>query len=155
MMPFGLKNSTAIFSRVVVKAFKEFLHKFLEAYLDEWTVFSLLKNHVECLSLMLDKCKQCQIYLNLKKCIFFSLFGVLLGHIVCKQGLLVDPSKIAIIVDFPPPTSVKQLHTTLGHTGYYRKFIKGYAQITGPMENLLRNVVILVGQKNANSASTH
>jgi hypothetical protein len=76
--------------------------------------------------------------LNLKKCNFFSLFGVLLGHIVCKQGLLVDPSKIAIIVDLPTPTSVKQLRTTLGHTSYYRKFIKGYAQITMPMDNLLK-----------------
>jgi hypothetical protein len=101
VMPFGLKNAPSIFSRVVVEAFKDFLHKFLEAYFDNWTIFSLLKNHIECLRLMLDKCKQCQIYLNLKKCIF--PFGVLLGHIVCKQGLLVDRSKIAIIVDLPPP----------------------------------------------------
>jgi hypothetical protein len=57
---------------------------------------------------------------------------------VCKKGLLVDPSKIAIIVDFPPPTLVKQLCTYLGHTGYYRKFIKGYAKITAPMENILK-----------------
>jgi hypothetical protein len=56
---------------------------------------------------MLDKCRQCQISLKLKKCIFFSPFGVFLGHIVCKQGLLVDPSKIAIIVDQTPPTSVR------------------------------------------------
>jgi hypothetical protein len=76
--------------------------------------------------------------LNLKKCILFSPFGVLLGHIVCKQGFLVDPSKIFIIVDLPRPTSVKQLHTALGHTGYYKKFIKGYAQITTPMEKLLK-----------------
>jgi hypothetical protein len=74
----------------------------------------------------------------MKKCIFFSPFGVLLGHIVCKQGLLVDPSKIAIIVDLPPPTLVKQLCTTLGHTGYYKKFIKGYALIKTPMEKLLK-----------------
>jgi hypothetical protein len=107
VMPFGLKNSPTIFSRVVVEAFKEFLHKFLEAYFDDWTVFSLLKNHIECLRLMLEKCRQCQIALNLKKCIFFSTFGMLLGHIVCKQGLLVDPSKFSIIVDLPPPTLVK------------------------------------------------
>jgi hypothetical protein len=136
-MPFGLKNAPAIFSKVVVEAFKEFLHKFLEAYFDDWTVFSLLKNHIKCLRLMLDKCKKCQIDLNLNKCIFFSPFGVLLGNIVCKQGLLVDPSKISIIVDLPPPTLVKQLCTMLGHTGYYRKFIKGYSQITAPMENIL------------------
>jgi hypothetical protein len=136
-MPFGLKNAPTIFSRVVVKAFKDFLHKFLEAYFDDWIVFSLLKDHIECLRLMLDKCRKCQISLNLKKCILFSSFGVLLGHIVCKHGLLVDPSTIVIIVDLPLPTSVRQLGTTLGHTGYYKKFIKGYAQIKTPMEKLL------------------
>jgi hypothetical protein len=55
MIPFGLKNAPTIFSRVVVKAFKEFLHKFLEAYFDDWIVFSLLQNHIECLRLMLGK----------------------------------------------------------------------------------------------------
>jgi hypothetical protein len=138
MISFGLKNAPTIFSRVVVEAFKEFLHKFLEAYFDDWTVFSLLKNHIECLRLMLDKCRKYQIALNLKKCIFFSPFGVLLGHIVCKQELLVDPYKISIIVDLSPPTSVKQLRTALGHTGYYRKFIKGYGQIIAPKENILK-----------------
>lgn len=63
----------------------------------------------------------------------------MLGHIVCKQGLMVDPAKIAIIVNLQPPSSVKQLRTALGHTGYYRKFIKGYAQITTPMEKLLKH----------------
>jgi hypothetical protein len=76
--------------------------------------------------------------LNLKKCNLFSPFGVLLGHIVCKKGLLADPSNIAIIVDLPPPTLVKQLCIALCHIGYYKKFIKGYAQITMPMEKLLR-----------------
>jgi hypothetical protein len=117
VIPFGLKNSPAIFSRVVVEAFKEFLHKFLEAYFDDWTVFNLLKNHIECLRIMLDKCSHCQISLNLKKCTFFSPFEVFLGHIVCKKGLLFDSSKISIIVDLPPPTSIKQLRTSLGHTG--------------------------------------
>ena len=43
-----------------------------------------------------------------------------------------------IILDLPPPTIVKQLRATLGHTGYYRKFIKGYAEVTDPMEKLLK-----------------
>jgi hypothetical protein len=141
VMSFGLKNAPTIFSRVVVAAFKEFIHKFLEVYLDDWTIFSLLKDHVELLHLMLDKCRQYQISLNLKKCIFCAPFGILLGHVVCKQGLLMDPAKIVVIVDLPPPTSVRQLKSTLGHTGYYRKFIKGYAQITTPMEKLLKKEV--------------
>jgi hypothetical protein len=102
VMPFGLNNAQAIFSRVAIEAFKDFLHTFLEAYFDDWTIFSLLKDHIECLRLMLDKCRQCQIALNLKKCIY-------------------------IIVDLPPPTSVRKLHIALGHTGYYRNFIKDYA----------------------------
>jgi hypothetical protein len=57
LMTFGLKNAPTILSRVVVKEFKEFLHKLLEAYFDDWTIFSLLKNHIECLRLMLDKCR--------------------------------------------------------------------------------------------------
>ena len=76
---------------------------------------------------MLVKCQEHKISLNLKKCIFCVPFGILLGHVVCKQGLMVDPAKIAIIVNLPPPTSVKQLRTTLRHIRYYRKFMKGYA----------------------------
>jgi hypothetical protein len=82
MMSFGLKNAPTVFSRVVVTTFKEFIHKFLEVYLDDWTIFSLLKDHIENLRLMLDRCRQYQISLNLIKCVFCSLFGIWLGHVV-------------------------------------------------------------------------
>lgn len=134
VMPFGLKNATVIFSRVIIATFKEYIHQFLEVYFDEWMVFGLLKDHVGCLRMMLDRCRKYKISLNLNKCIFGVPFGILLGHIVCKQGLMVDPAKIAIIVNLAPPCSVKQLRTTLGHTCYYRKFINEYAQIITPLE---------------------
>ena len=51
---------------------------------------------------------------------------------------MVDPAKIAIIVNLPPSKSIKQLRTMLGHIGYYRKFIKGYNQIIAPMEKKLK-----------------
>jgi hypothetical protein len=86
-MPFGLKNAPTIFSRVVGVGFKEFIHKLLEVYLDYWTMFSLLKDRVETLRLMLDRCRQYHISLNLKKCIFYAPFGILLGHVVCKQDI--------------------------------------------------------------------
>jgi hypothetical protein len=138
VIPFGLKNAPTIFSRVVIATFKEFIHQFLEIYLDDWTIYSLLKNHVEVLRLMLERWRQCQISLNIKICIFRTPFGILLGHIVFKQGLLVNPENIVVIVNLPAPKIVHQLRAMLGHTGYYRKFIKGYVQITTPMEKLLR-----------------
>jgi hypothetical protein len=55
VMSFGLKNASALFSRVVIAAFKEFIHQFLEVYLDDWIVYSMLKNHVEDLRLMLER----------------------------------------------------------------------------------------------------
>ena len=91
---------------------------------------------------MLERCMQCQTSMNIKKYIFGTPFGILLGHIVCKKGLLMDPAKIAVIVKLPPPKSVHQLRETLGHTCYYKKFIKGYVYITTLMEKLLKKDTI-------------
>jgi hypothetical protein len=52
--------------------------------------------------------------------------------------LIVDPAKIVVIVNLPPPKSMRQLRKTLGHTGYYKKFINGYENITMPMEKLMK-----------------
>lgn len=138
VMPFGLKNAPAIFFHVVVATFKEFIHKFLEVYFDDWIVFGLVKHHVASLHLMLDTCLRYQIALNVKKCLFCVPFGNLLGNVVCMQGLMVEPTKIVVILNLEVPRSVKQLRTTLGHMGYYRKIIKSYAQITVHMEKLLK-----------------
>ena len=83
-------------------------------------------------------CRQYQIVLNSKKCIFCALFGVLLGHVVCHDGIFFNPTKIAIILELLPPTSITQIRSVLGHTGYYRKFIRGYVAIIAPMEKLLK-----------------
>jgi hypothetical protein len=73
----------------------------------------------------------------MKKCILYATFRNFLGHVVCKQGLLVDPANIIVIVNFKPLELVRQLRKTLVHTRYYRNFIKGYAHITTLMEKLL------------------
>jgi hypothetical protein len=80
---------------------------------------------------MFDRFRQLHIYLNVKKCIFFTPFGNILGHIVCREGVLVDPTKV-VILNMPQPMSAKQLHSRLCHNGYYHRFIKNYASITSP-----------------------
>jgi hypothetical protein len=77
-------------------------------------------------------------FIENNKCMFFAPFGILLGHVVWKHRLLVNPTEIIVIMELEPLTSVRQLRENLGHTWYYTKFIKGYAQITTPMENLLK-----------------
>jgi hypothetical protein len=52
--------------------------------------------------------------------------------------MLVDPAKIAVILELASLTSIRQIRETLCHTSYYMKFIKRYTQITTPMEKLLK-----------------
>jgi len=81
-MPFGLKNAPAIFLHIVITSFKDFIDKFLEVYIDDWTVFGLVKQYVESLRLMLNTCWRYHIALNLKKCLFCVPFRIVLGHVV-------------------------------------------------------------------------
>ena len=73
-----------------------------------------------------------------KKCIFAKPIGILLGHVVYKEGIKVDISKIKVIIDLKPPVNPKQIRIFLGNTGYYKKFIRHYSNNAYPMEELLR-----------------
>jgi hypothetical protein len=46
VMPFGLKNTPVVFSRIVIATFREFIHKFVEVYMDDLTIYNMLKYHV-------------------------------------------------------------------------------------------------------------
>lgn len=70
-------------------------------------MFGLMKRHVTSLRLLLDTFQRHQIALSLKKCIFCISYGILLGHVICKKGLMVDPTKIDIIVNLEVSNNVK------------------------------------------------
>ena len=57
VIPFGIKNTPAIFSRIIVSAFKYFIHKFLELYFDDWNMFVLVRYHIDNLCRMLGHCR--------------------------------------------------------------------------------------------------
>ena len=61
-----------------------------------------------------------------------------MGHVVFHDRILRDPVKIAIIIYIPFSSTVKKLRTTLGHTWYYQKFIRGYAEVTTLMDKLFK-----------------
>ena len=60
-----------------------------------------------------------------------------LGHIVSKEGILVDPRKIEVIIEWKPPRNVTKVHSFLGLAGYYRRFFKGFSMTAAPMTRLL------------------
>ena len=56
VMPFGLKNAPAIFSRIDIKSFHEYIYKTMVVCFDDWKIYSMLKNHSKWLRLMLERC---------------------------------------------------------------------------------------------------
>jgi hypothetical protein len=61
----------------------------------------------------------------------------LLGHIISKGGIYVDPSKVQDVLSWNVPMSVGDIQSFLGLAGYYRRFIKVFLKISKPMTELL------------------
>lgn len=60
-------------------------------------------------------------------------FSFFLGYIFRKVHYHTDPQKIQAVKDWPIPTDKKELQRFLGFSNFYRRFIKGYSQITVPL----------------------
>jgi hypothetical protein len=142
VMLFGLCNAPATFQRVMMVAFLPYLHKFIEIFLDGFCVFGKTEDHAEQLAKCFAQCEKYGISLNAAKCQFVVPFGRLLGHIVGKDGIAVDPDKVSLIVNFPRPTTVKQVHSYLGLCSYYRRAIKSFAEIASLLTKLLKKLEV-------------
>ncbi|GJW24718.1 reverse transcriptase domain-containing protein [Tanacetum coccineum] len=86
---------------------------------------------------MLQRCKDAHLVLNWEKCHFMVKEGIVLGHKVSSAGLKVDKAKIDVISKLLPPTNIKSIRSFLGHTGFYRRFIKDFSKIARPLTKLL------------------
>ncbi len=91
IMSFGLCNAHTTFQHVVIKTFKPCLSKFMQVFLDDFNVHGNKKDHLEQLQICLKECRLNGISLNPKKCAFCVNSSVLLGHIVCRDDMLVYP----------------------------------------------------------------
>lgn len=60
-----------------------------------------------------------------------------LGHVISTNRIEPDYSKITMMLEWPVPNNQRDLRGFLGLTGFYRKFIKGYAAIVAPLTSLL------------------
>nr|GEX52800.1 reverse transcriptase domain-containing protein [Tanacetum cinerariifolium] len=95
-MPFGLKNTGATYQRLVDKVFNNQLGQNLEAYVDDM--------------------------LNLKKCSFNVEEGSFLGHLITKQGIKANPSKVKEITDLKPPRTLKEIQILNGKLAALNRF---------------------------------
>jgi hypothetical protein len=106
--------------------------------MDDFSVYgSSFEECLHCLTLVLVWCKEKNLVLNWEKCHFMVKQGIVLGHVISHRGIEVDKAKIDLISNLPPPRTVKEVRSFLGHAGFYRRFIKDFSKITKPLCKLL------------------
>ena len=152
-MPFGLTNAGATFQRAMDYAFKGLIGKFIEIYQDDLTVFSKDGiSHINHIRQVFDRCREYGISLNPAKSVFGVTEWKLLGHIISKDGIKIDPERIEAIQKIPLPHNLKSFQSFLGKTNFLRRFIPNYAKIAKPIQNLLKKDVKFVWQEDGKKA---
>ena len=139
VMPFGLKNAGATYQRMANALLHDMIHKKIEVYVDDMMVKSLTKEgHFEALDKFLARAEKYNLILNPKKCIFEVTLGKLLGHIMSQRGIEVDPDKVKVIREMPPPKNKKEVRGFIGRLQYISRFIAKLTTICEPIFKLLR-----------------
>jgi hypothetical protein len=124
----------------MISIFSDMVEHFLEVFMDDFSVFgSSFEECLHHLTLVLVRCKEKNLVLNWEKCHFMVQQGIVLGHVISRQGIEVDKAKVDLISNLPPPRMVKEVRSFLGHAGFYRRFIQDFSKIAWPLCKLLVN----------------
>ena len=101
-----------------------------------------IEEHFDHLKVLFNRLKSANLKLNPEKCEFCKSSIQVLGHIISKDEISMDPAKIEKIKEWKNPRNAKDIQQFLGLTGYYRKFIRDYAKLTAPLTNLIKKDVV-------------
>jgi hypothetical protein len=138
-MPFGLMNVGDTFQWAMDITFVGERDKFVVIYLDDLTVFSKSDaEHLTHLRQTFEKCQKFGLSLNPKKSHFVMQEGKLLGHIVSKEGIKIDPKRVEAINTINFPRNVKEIQSFLGKINFLRRFILNFAEIVKLITNMLK-----------------
>ena len=137
VMCFGLTNAPGTFQKVMNRLFHKSMHKYVVVYLDDILISSKTpEEHLIHLREVLSILRNNKLFAKLSKCDLNMPQVLYLGHIVSKDGLQVDPKKVAAVQDWPVPKDLHELRCFLGLTNYFRTFIQGYSKRVLPLTRL-------------------
>ena len=116
-------------------AFRGLIGRSVVVYLDDVTIFSKKREeHAFHLKQIFERCRKYGISLNPKKCMFAIIEGKLLGHVVSKKGISIDPERIKAIEQIPLPHNKKGMQSFMGIINFVRRFVPDFAQIVKPLQ---------------------
>ena len=138
-MPFGLCNAPGTFQRLMECVLRGLNWQIALIYLDDVLVYSQnFEDHLHHLRLVFDRFREAGLKLKPSKCHFGQKEVNYLGHVITTEGIQPDPKKVKVVQEYPAPKSVKEVRAFMGLTNYYRKFVKGFAQVASPLHDLTK-----------------
>ena len=138
VMPFGLKNARATYQRLVNRMFQKQIGASMEVYIDDMLVKSTsAKLHIAHLSEAFQILRKYNMKLNPAKCAFVSA-GKFLGFIVNNRGIKTNPNKIKVVLDMPPPSSIKEVQRLTGRIATLRRFVSKASDECQPFFQVLK-----------------
>ncbi|GFY40071.1 hypothetical protein TNIN_251891 [Trichonephila inaurata madagascariensis] len=140
IIPFGLSTSPGVFQRYVSSIFRDLTRKgIVISYLDDLVIPAKdEKEGLEKLKIVFEVAKKYGLEIKFKKCQFLKKTIEFLGHVVENGTIKPSTAKTQAVQKFPEPTTIKQVQSFLGLTGYFRKYIKDYSTIAKPLSDLTR-----------------
>ena len=118
VMPFGLTNAPAVFMDLMNRVFSSFLDKFVVVFVDDILIYSKSKGeHENHLRIVLQTLRDNKLYAKFEKCDFWKEEVKFLGHVVSKDGVSVDPSKVEVVMNWKQPTTITEIRSFLGLAG--------------------------------------
>jgi hypothetical protein len=137
VLTFGLTNAPAAFQREMNKIFSGL--PYVLVYLDDILIFSKTEiEHQQHLRTALEVLKVNRLYAKRSKCSFFEPSVKFLGHVVSGDGVQVDPTKIDTVLQWPEPKDASDIRSFLGLGNHFKRFIRGYSKLTGPLVELAK-----------------
>ena len=134
VMPFGIKNGPATFSRAIFLALEKFMPEFVMAYMDDVTIFSSdFDKHLHHLDRVLTRLIDVKFKLKPSKCSFAQKEISLLGFLVSAKGVSPHPAKIQKIQDFPKPRNTRDVRAFVNLAGFFRRHILLFSEVAAPL----------------------
>ena len=139
VMLFGLCNAPAYFVDLMNRVFHGVLNKFVLVFIDDILIYSKSEGeHAKHLEQVLKILRRNVLKAKFSKCVFWQNEVKFLGHVVSKEGIAVDPSKITAIQNWKQPTTPTEVRSFLGLASYYQKFVKDFSKISGVLTKLTK-----------------
>ena len=133
---------SATFQALMNSVFADLITKGQVAvYINDILINRTLKEHYQVVHEVLKRLKHYDLYLKQEKCKFEKSFMEYLGMIICPGEVQMDPGKVAAVKDWPTHTTLEEVRVFTGFANFYRRFIKDFSTMAGPLHDLTKKDV--------------